>query len=99
MLSEGHEDDAWRSGCAAFSREEPQGMRRKMKRFHLIVAVAALIALSALAVAASGRWRTPMPHTPGSVYVYWCHNSPTSEKRLCRGSTSGRPGKLEPRAR
>jgi hypothetical protein len=69
-----------------------------MKRIYLIVAVAALIALSSLAVAASGPRRAPVPVAPGSVYVYWCHNSRTGEK-TCRGSTSARPGRLDARAR
>jgi hypothetical protein len=72
-----------------------------MKRIYLIVAVAALIALSSIAVAASGPRRAPVPDAPGtSVYVYWCHTSPTNGERTCLGSTSGRPAKLEgPRAR
>jgi hypothetical protein len=71
-----------------------------MKRIYLIVAVAvAVIALSSLAVAASGLRRAPVPHAPGLVYVYACHSSRTSEKKTCRGSTTARPGKLEVRAR
>jgi hypothetical protein len=70
-----------------------------MKRIYLIVAVAALIALSSLAVAASGPRRDPVPVAPDSVYVYWCHSSRTSEEKTCRGSTSSRPGKLDVRAR
>jgi hypothetical protein len=70
-----------------------------MKRIYLIVAVAALIALSSITVAASGPRRAPVPDAPVSVYVYWCHSSQTSGKKSCRGSTSSRPGKPEVRAR
>ena len=70
-----------------------------MKRIDLIVAVAALIALSSIAVAASGPRRAPVPDAPGSVYVYWCQSSQTSEEKTCSGSTSMRPGKLDARAR
>ena len=70
-------------------------MRGQMKRIYLIVALAALIALSSLAVAASGPARVPV--APALVYVYWCHG--TSEEKTCSGSTTARPGKLDPRAR
>jgi len=66
-----------------------------MKRIHLIVTVAALIALSSLVVAASGPARAPA--APASVYVYWCLG--TSEKKTCSGSTTARPGKLDARAK
>ena len=74
-------------------------MRRQTKRIYLIVAVAALIALPSLAVAASGPRSAPVPDAPVLVYVYWCHNSPASKEKICRGSTSARPGKAEARAR
>jgi hypothetical protein len=69
------------------------------KRIYLIVAVAALIALSSIAVSASGPRTAPVPDAPAVVYVYWCHSSRTSEKRTCSGSTRMRPGKLDARAR
>jgi hypothetical protein len=70
-----------------------------VKPIYLIVAVAALIALSSIAVSASGPRRAPVPDAPGSVYVYWCHSSRTSEEETCSGSTRTRPGKLDARAR
>jgi len=71
-------------------------MRRQMKPLHLVVAVAAVIALSSLA----GSRGAPVPDDPNAVWVWWCHKSQTtSEEITCQGSPTGRPDKLTPRAR